>query len=391
MQDFFICPVCKNSDLAKTGIKNGVRYCRLCLPFTGKKAEVVRHTPLNLAVKLDYDLTSEQRRIADEVELNYQKGINTLVYAVCGAGKTELVFKAIQSALKKGHQIGFTVPRREVVIEIAVRIKEAFPAAKVISVFGDHHDVLTGNIVVLTTHQLFRYPAYFDLLIFDEIDAFPYVGDLVLEAMFLNSVKGSYVLLSATPSQKLIKKFSDEGKVLTLFTRFHNAKIPVPTVRRGYHLFNFVLLVKALYEFLKKEKPVLVFVPTIRQATLIYRLLKLDFKEGALVHSKVSDNSKLIADFKSGKYMYLVTTTVLERGVTIKGLQVIIYGADHGVYDAASLIQIAGRVGRKKEESDGEVIFIVTKETAATREAIRDINDKNAYLHRLLQSKAGDP
>jgi len=50
--------------------------------------------------------------------------------------------------------------------------------------FGDHHDALTGNIIVLTTHQLFRYEDYFDLLIFDEIDAFPYVGDLVLESFF---------------------------------------------------------------------------------------------------------------------------------------------------------------------------------------------------------------
>ena len=385
MQDFFICPSCGNDDLNKTGSRNGKIYCRACLPFQGQNAPIVKHFPLNLPISLNYELTAEQKRIAEKINENYVNKANSLVYAVCGAGKTELVYLAMQTALAKGHQIGFTVPRREVVIELAMRIKSTFPAAKVISVFGDHHDVLTGNIIVLTTHQLFRYENYFDLLIFDEIDAFPYVGDLVLEAFFKRSVKGVYVLLSATPSQKLLTEFPKQGKVLTLFTRFHNNKIPEPKISRGFLLFNFVLLLKHLSSFIKRKKPVLIFVPTIRLANFIYKLLKLDYKNGNVVHSKVKDNSKIIDDFKKGKYVYLVTTTVLERGVTIKGLQVIIYNADHSVYDAASLVQISGRVGRKKEESDGEVIFIVTRENKAIKDAISDIKAKNEYLQSMLQ------
>ncbi|MFA7449371.1 MAG: helicase-related protein [Bacilli bacterium] len=387
MQDFFICKVCGNDDYRKFGNKNGTIYCRTCLSYSGQKATILSHFPLNLPIKLDYSLTPEQERIAKEINNNYLSKTNSLVYAVCGAGKTELVYLAMQSALKRGHQIGFTVPRREVVIEIAIRIKDAFPRAKVISVFGDHTDVLTGNIIVLTTHQLFRYPKYFDLLIFDEIDAFPYKGDFVLEAMFKNSVKGVFVLLSATPSAKLLNEFPTVGKVLTLFTRFHNNKIPVPTISRGYYFFNFILLLKYVYYFRKRNKPLLIFVPTIAKANMIYKLLRLEYKDGNLVHSKVLNNSEIINDFKKGKYTYLVTTTVLERGVTIKGLQVIIYGADHTIYDSASLIQIAGRVGRKKEESDGEVIFIVTKKTKEVEEAIRDIETKNEYLQSVLQNK----
>lgn len=388
MQDFFICPQCGNKDINKTGMRNGVIYCRACLPFQGQKAPVTSHIPLNLPITLDYELTEEQARIAREINENYINNQNTLVYAVCGAGKTELVYLAIQTALKNGHQIGFTVPRREVVIELAMRIKQTFPLARVISVFGDHTDTLTGNIIVLTTHQLYRYENYFDLLIFDEIDAFPYVGDLVLEAFFKRSVKGVYVLLSATPSDKLLHEFPKYGKVLTLFTRFHNNKIPVPRVNRGYFLFNFMLLIKHLDRFRKRNKPVLIFVPTIREANIIYKLIKFDYKNGNVVHSKVANNSAIIDDFKKGKYQYLVTTTVLERGVTIKGLQVIIYGADHAVYDAASLVQIAGRVGRKKEESDGEVIFIATRKTKAITDAIADIEAKNAYLQSVLSKNA---
>lgn len=385
MQDSLICQKCGNDNSATFGSKNGLFYCRMCLSFQGQQALVINNSPLDVPIKLDYSLTTEQERIARKINKNYLNGINSLIYAVCGAGKTELVFLAIQSALARGHQIGFTVPRKEVVIEIAIRIKDAFPAAKVISVFGDHSDVLTGNIIVLTTHQLFRYPNYFDLLIFDEIDAFPYKGDFVLEAMFKRSVKGVYILLSATPSQRLLNEFRKEGEVLTLFTRFHNNQIPVPLVKRGYFFFNFILLIKYLSAFLQNNKPVLIFVPTIDNARFIYRLLKIDFRQGNLVHSKIVDNSLIINDFKKGKYKYLVTTTVLERGVTIKGLQVIIYGADHSIYDSGSLIQIAGRVGRKKEESDGKVIFIVTKSNNEIKEAINDIEAKNEYLRNMLQ------
>ena len=389
MEDFFICPRCGNSNLAKTGIKEGVRYCRACLSFNGSYAPVVKHKKLDIPIRINYELTSEQARIAEEIDENYQNGINTLVYAVCGAGKTELVFKVIQSVLKTGKQIGFTVPRKEVVIELSTRIKDAFPQAKVISVFGGHNDVLTGNIVVLTTHQLYRYQNYFDLLVFDEIDAFPYKGDLVLESFFQKSVKGVYVLLSATPSKKILSEFSKKGSVLTLFTRFHNNQIPVPRVSRGYGVTNFMILIKELFNFIKRKKPVLIFVPTINKAIFIYRLLKIDFKTGNIVHSKVKNNSEVIADFKKGKYEFLVTTTDLERGVTIKGLQVIIYGADHAVYDSSSLIQIAGRVGRKKEESDGEVVFIVSRENQAIKESIRDIKEKNTYLQTVLREESG--
>lgn len=385
MKDFFICPLCGNRDVETFGILNGKTYCRKCLPFYGEKAEEIKYTPIVTVADIDYDLTSEQKDISNKVVTNYLKGKNTLIYAVCGAGKTELVFAVIEKALSMGQQIGFTVPRREVVIEIAQRIKNAFPKVRVISVFGDQTDVLTGQIIVLTTHQLYRYPTYFDLLIFDEIDAFPYKGDLVLEALFNKSVRGNFVMLSATPSQKLLKEFVKKGVIITLFTRFHGQKIPVPVAKRGFGVLNFMLLVYYLEHFIKMDKPVLVFVPTIKKANFIYNLLRILVKKGNLVHSKIQDNSTIINDFKRFKYNYLVTTTILERGITIKGLQVIIYSADHVIYDAASLIQIAGRVGRKMEESDGQVIFIITKETDEIKAAISDINTKNTFVQNMFK------
>ena len=66
-------------------------------------------------------------------------------------------------------------------------------------------------------------------------------------------------------------------------------------------------------------------------------------------------NILLILKLVSAKYVSnsfkpvtkLRSTSVLERGVTIKNLQVIVFNAEHELYDEKSLIQISGRVGRK--------------------------------------------
>ena len=73
----------------------------------------------------------------------------------------------------------------------------------------------------------------------------------------------------------------------------------------------------------------------------------------------------------------LVTTAVLERGVTVKDLQVIIFGADHPLYTSSALIQISGRVGRKKDAPTGEVVFIARRETNEMVEAVNEIKEAN--------------
>ena len=92
----------------------------------------------------------------------------------------------------------------------------------------------------------------------------------------------------------------------------------------------------------------------------------------------------IIDDFKNGKYFYLVTTAVLERGVTIKNLQVIIFNADHDIYDEHALIQISGRVGRKYDAPEGEVVFLVDKITSSIQRTISTIEDKNKSLQTML-------
>jgi competence protein ComFA len=71
----------------------------------------------------------------------------------------------------------------------------------------------------------------------------------------------------------------------------------------------------------------------------------------------------------------------LERGVTIRNLQVIVSGADdQKIYGSSTLIQIAGRAGRKMDAPDGEVTFLANKSTEEMNHAIREIEFCNTFL-----------
>ncbi len=380
----FVCPRCGNSDPRYLGHKpvGGELYCRKCISFIGSSAKQTNTNPREVELSLHYPLTSEQSSISSTIIKNYKNKIDTLVYAVCGAGKTELSFGVIKYALEQGQQVGFALPRRDVVIELYWRLKDAFPNSKVVAVYGDHSYQLEGDIIILTTHQLYRYDHYFDLIVMDEIDAFPYKGNDVLEAMFTRARRGPCVLMSATPSKEIIAEFSKpQHGIVELRTRFHKKDIPVPQIKLDSELFQLAFVIRKLIKYKKKGLKCLVFAPTINQCEEIYSKVKSFVNKGAFVHSKCLNREEVISEFKKGNLDYLITTSVLERGVTIKNLQVIVSNSDNErIYNSATLIQIAGRAGRKIDAPYGEVFFLAQKETKSMREAIDEIRYCNTYL-----------
>lgn len=349
--------------------------------MNGKKAEEHHIDPGAVVLKLGYPLSDDQKRISDAVVDNWKHKKDTLINAVCGAGKTELVYHVIATCLSQGKNVAFAVPRRDVVIELYYRIKEVFPSNTVIPLYGGHTDKLEADIVVLTTHQMYRYEDYFDLIILDEIDAFPFKGDQLLSKMFFRAVRGNIVMMSATPPKDALDYFSRENSaILELNTRFHRHPLPVPEVVKKIGYLKFPWLFEKLKQFFLEDKVVFIFTPTIDKCEFVYKILSLKLKNGTFVHSKCKDRTKKIQDFKEGKYKFLVTTAVLERGVTFKNLQVIIFDADNSIYDSQALIQISGRVGRKIDAPEGEVIFLVNKDTDEIKKAIGTIKSKNTNL-----------
>lgn len=386
MEEIFVCPICGNDDPKYFGYRNGKIYCRKCISFQGQEVKGDESYPTSVNYYLEYNLSKEQEELSNTLVSNYKNGINTLVHAVCGSGKTEIVLEVIRYAVSCGDRVGFAIPRRDVVIEIHERIQSIFKDNTVISVYGGHNDILEGDIVVLTTHQLFRYCNYFDLLIIDEIDAFPFRGNDLLDAFFHRSIKNKYIMMSATPYPNIIEMFSKQGyQIVELFSRFHKHPLPVPVIKIGKAFIKYTILYDEVKRFIKNNKKIFIFAPTIEICEEIYSFLSLLIKGGEYVHSKRKDRSEIISNFKQCKYRYLVTTAVLERGVTFKDLQVIVFKADHAVYDSHALIQIAGRVGRKKDAPDGEVIYIANKANNEMLKSISEIKRANASLQNMFQ------
>lgn len=354
-------------------------YCRLCVKFRAKdelsSSDIVFNEPINYA---NYKLTEEQKLISNKLLENFIKKKNSLVHAVCGAGKTELCFEIIGFCIKNKLNVGFAIPRKDVVIELYYRFKNIFKDNSIVPVYGGNTDKLVGELIILTTHQLYRYKNYFDLLILDEIDAFPFKNNQVLQSFLRKSIKGNVILMSATITETQKQNYKNKGfEIITLYKRFHNFPIPVPKIIKKMGILKMIYLIKYLKKFEKENKPCIVFVPTIDISEKLFWFLRFFFKKINYVNSKIDERNKIISEFKDNKINILVSTSVLERGVTFSNLQVIIYDTYNPIYDVQTLVQISGRVGRKKEFPDGEVIFLSYKITRDMLDAINTIKEQN--------------
>ena len=92
-------------------------YCRKCIAFgrmnvdEPPKAGAYSARVVAASYELKYPLTPSQQRAVADIAYYRRQGRDVLIYAACGAGKTELVMDSIQ-ARKKGRVCDFTPSSR---------------------------------------------------------------------------------------------------------------------------------------------------------------------------------------------------------------------------------------------------------------------------------------
>nr|WP_172256294.1 helicase-related protein [Saccharibacillus deserti] len=324
-----------------------------------------------------------------------------LLWAVTGAGKTEMLFPLIESVRRRGGQVLVATPRRDVVLELAPRLRTAFPDEAPAALYGGCEERWRrGGITLATTHQLMRFAGAFDLVVIDELDAFPFHGDpmLAYAAEKCRAAGGRTVYLSATPPRSL-QALVRNGRLACakVPVRYHRYPLPVPELLRIPSLPDCLRrgrlpdpLLKRWRHSLERGAQIFIFVPKIVHAEPLAALLRRIFPGipvGA-TSSQDEERSGKVLSFRSADVRILVTTTILERGVTVPRSDVYVWGADSGLFDEASLVQMAGRAGRSGDDPRGRVVFAAPQKTRAQAGARRQIRRMNRLAAPFLLPEA---
>lgn len=330
------------------------------------------------------ELTALQNQASKELSESLLQKRSHLLHAVCGAGKTELLFRPIYEALQRGERVCIATPRTDVVLELFPRLKQAFENTMMHALYGGaQNPPQYVQLIIATTHQLYHFQNAFDLVIVDEADAFPYTSDKALQQAVQKAKKPNAPIayVTATPSPHLLAKVKDENFGYSFIPkRFHNFPLPVPTFSA---LWNYDKQLQKgripkklqiwIGQCIEQEKPFLVFFPTIELMERSLPLFQSIHSEIISVNADDPNRKQKVLQLREEKVPGLLTTTILERGITIKNVQVAVIGAESKIFNASALIQIAGRVGRNSHFPDGEILFYHHGVTVGMDDARRQI------------------
>jgi competence protein ComFA len=353
-----------------------------------------------------WELSQAQKKASEDVlefvsDKTHKNDGSILLWAACGAGKTEVCFPAASWALNQGQRILFAAPRQDVVVDVAPRLLQDFPGIELSVLTGDSTERFApAKFVLATTHQVLRFYKAFDLIFLDEMDAFPYHGNSILAWGLHQALKktGKIIYLTATPSPESIENVN-KGRmhVVHLPARHHRRALPVPewvksTLDIDRENLSGVrtdkLLLSRWVKELAKAGPVLCFVPKISWVNPVVDSMREVFPQWEIAGSHSSDPQRRekIEGLRNKRYQVFVSTSILERGVTVPSVQVIVLAADHDIFNERALVQMAGRVGRTREDPSGRAIFLAKKRTRVIEKAICWIEEQNAlaFKHRLI-------
>ena len=372
----------------------GAFYCRECLIMKRVRSdEFLYYFPQEDFPRQDVlnwsgQLTPFQEQVSKGLLQALDKKEPSLVHAVTGAGKTEMIYQVVAKVIDRGGAVCLASPRIDVCLELYKRLQIDF-TCKISLLHGESEPYFRTPLVVATTHQLLKFYQAFDLLIVDEVDAFPYVDNPLLYHAVNNCVKesGLKIFLTATSTDELDKKVKQgELKRLSLPRRFHGNPLVIP---KPIWLSDFDKhleknrLVPKLRRYIEKQReigyPLLIFASEIEKGERLKEILTVTFPDEKIgfVSSTTEDRLQRVQAFRDRELTILVSTTILERGVTFPCIDVFVVEANHQLFTKSSLIQIGGRVGRSMDRPTGNLIFFHDGINRSIKKAIKEIKEMN--------------
>ena len=388
------CQRCNSSILEEWHLPIGAYYCRECLLMKRVRSDQALYYfpqedfPKQDVLKWRGQLTPFQEKVSEGLIQAVEKKEPILVHAVTGAGKTEMIYQVVAKVIDDGGVVCLASPRIDVCLELYKRLQNDF-ACDIALLYGESDPYFRTPLVVATTHQLLKFHHAFDLLIVDEVDAFPYVDNSVLYYAVNQCVKeeGVKIFLTATSTDELDKMVrTGELKRLSLPRRFHGNPLIIP---KPVWLSDFNRCLEKnklsanLKTYSEKQRrtsyPLLIFASEIKKGEKLKEILQEQFpNENIGFVSSVTENRlEQVQAFRDGELTILISTTILERGVTFPFVDVFVVDANHRLFTKSSLIQIGGRVGRSMDRPTGELLFFHDELNTSIKKAIKEIKQMN--------------
>ncbi|APZ49433.1 ATP-dependent DNA helicase [Jeotgalibaca sp. PTS2502] len=363
-----------------------IKRCSFLYGLEEKNDFIIDHLPL---LKWEGSLSAEQERASGDCLRSYNKKERRLIWAVAGAGKTEMIFQVIARCLTEKGRVCIASPRIDVCLELYPRFKAAFPYTPIVLLHGQiEEDYQYSSFVIATTHQLLRFQSAFDLLVIDEVDSFPYHNNAMLNFATEKAVKASGCLLylTATPPQKMQRMVQNKQLAATILPgRYHGYPLVeahcvwVGDWRKAIRQKKGGTCLKLIDRHLKSSRRFILFLPHIQLMLELEKQLKEAYpdKRFSSVSSEDPKRIEKVEAMRAEAYNCLLSTTILERGVTFRDIDVLVLGAEDAVFTESSLVQIAGRVGRHKDYPSGSVCFAHYGYTKAMKRACKQIKQMN--------------
>ncbi|MGV2928180.1 DEAD/DEAH box helicase family protein [Macrococcus capreoli] len=362
------------------GYQQTIYYCRSCITQSVHSRKYIHYLKTaqfaeNIVIDLPFELTAQQSKASQFIVNKFEQRKSCLLYAVTGAGKTEMILAGIVAARAQGCNVAVVSPRTDVVKELSLRLSQYLKTDYLCTLYGGHAEITSDHFIISTIHQLMYFQDHFDLIIIDEIDAFPVGYDPRLIRLLNRALTehGMFVYLSATPPKYIMQACKTSTIYLPL--RYHQRPLPEPR-------FKFMSKgavehkMSTLLAHAQCDEIILIFFHDIKLMEATYTRLNQHLQRHTVcVYSTDVERHEKVEAIRNKTYRFIFTTTILERGFTMQDLSVWVMNSH--LFRSDSLIQIAGRVDRKGNKQNGEVIFYHDGISLSMLDALKKIRQMN--------------
>ncbi len=333
----------------------------------------------NLIKKLGYDLTGDQKKTLEEINLDLKSSnkMFRLLQGDVGSGKTIVSLIAAFNTINSGFQVAVMAPTEILARQHYNLAKKIFPKNFEIELIvgksnSKNKKKILENLsrhkinIIFGTHSIFQTKVIFKnlgLIIIDEQHKFG-----VNQRKKLSDKGGNdcdVLLMTATPIPRTLTMSIYGDMDLSVIREKPKIRKPIITYSKLESKINEVI------KFIKKEIelghqifwvcPLIEISKKIDHSSAIKKfeyLKKLFPNEVLLIHGKTSidDKEKILKKFLNKDFKILVSTTIIEVGIDFANATVIII-ENANKFGLSQLHQLRGRVGRGDKSSTCILMF----------------------------------